>query len=143
MAKVISVNISETKGVVKKPIPEGVFEVELGMVGDAHSGPWHRQVSLLAQESIDLMSSRGAKGLIPGVFAENLTTVGVNLYQLPIGTQFKINDVLFEVTQIGKECHTGCEIRSLVGDCIMPRQGIFARVLSGGSIHPGDEIVFV
>lgn len=143
MAKVVSVNISETKGVIKNPIPEGKFETELGMVGDAHSGPWHRMVSLLAQESIDKMTNKGVSGLVPGKFAENLTTIGVDLHHLPIGTKFKVSDVLLEVTQIGKECHLGCEIRNLVGDCIMPREGIFARVLVGGNIKPGDEIVFV
>ena len=143
MASIVSVNISDRKGVIKKPIEYGEFEVELGMKGDAHSGPWHRMVSLLAQESIDKMTSKGVEGLVPGKFAENLTTIGVDLHHLPIGTKFKVSDVLFEVTQIGKECHLGCEIRNLVGDCIMPREGIFARVLVGGIIKAGDEIVFV
>lgn len=143
MASIVSVNISERKGVIKKPIEYGVFEVELGMKGDAHSGPWHRMVSLLAQESIDKMTNKGVTGLVPGKFAENLTTIGVDLHHLPIGTKFKVNDVLMEVTQIGKECHLGCEIRNQVGDCIMPREGIFARILVGGIIKPGDEIKFI
>lgn len=142
MAKVVSVNISETKGVVKCPVPIAHFEVESGMEGDAHAGPWHRQVSLLALESIEKMRAKGVEGLTPGKFAENLTTQGVDLHHLPIGTRFFINEALFEVTQIGKECHLGCEIRNLVGDCIMPREGIFARVLIGGDIMPGDEIRF-
>lgn len=143
MASIVSVNISERKGVIKKPIEYGEFEVELGMKGDAHSGPWHRMVSLLAQESIDKMTNKGVTGLVPGKFAENLTTIGIDLHHLPIGTKFKVNEVLMEVTQIGKECHLGCEIRNQVGDCIMPREGIFARVLVGGIIKPGDEIKFI
>jgi MOSC domain-containing protein YiiM len=143
MASIVSVNISERKGVIKKPIEYGEFEVELGMKGDAHSGPWHRMVSLLAQESIDKMTNKGVTGLVPGKFAENLTTIGVDLHHLPIGTKFKVNEVLMEVTQIGKECHLGCEIRNQVGDCIMPREGIFARILVGGIIKPGDEIKFI
>lgn len=143
MASIVSVNISERKGVIKKPIEYGEFEVELGMKGDAHSGPWHRMVSLLAQESIDKMTNKGVTGLVPGKFAENLTTIGVDLHHLPIGTKLKVNEVLMEVTQIGKECHLGCEIRNQVGDCIMPREGIFARVLVGGIIKPGDEIKLV
>lgn len=143
MASIVSVNISERKGVIKKTIEYGEFEVELGMKGDAHSGPWHRMVSLLAQESIDKMTNKGVTGLVPGKFAENLTTIGVDLHHLPIGTKFKVNEVLMEVTQIGKECHLGCEIRNQVGDCIMPREGIFARVLVGGIIKPGDEIKFI
>ena len=143
MAIIVSVNISERKGVIKKPIEYGEFEVELGMKGDAHSGPWHRMVSLLAQESIDKMTNKGVTGLVPGKFAENLTTIGIDLHHLPIGTKFKVNEVLMEVTQIGKECHLGCEIRNQVGDCIMPREGIFARVLVGGIIKPGDEIKFI
>lgn len=143
MASIVSVNISERKGVIKNPIEYGEFEVELGMKGDAHSGPWHRMVSLLAQESIDKMTNKGVTGLVPGKFAENLTTIGVDLHHLPIGTKFKVNEVLMEVTQIGKECHLGCEIRNQVGDCIMPREGIFARVLVGGIIKPGDEIKFI
>lgn len=143
MASIVSVNISERKGVIKNPIEYGEFEVELGMKGDAHSGPWHRMVSLLAQESIDKMTNKGVTGLVPGKFAENLTTIGVDLHHLPIGSKFKVNEVLMEVTQIGKECHLGCEIRNQVGDCIMPREGIFARVLVGGIIKPGDEIIFI
>lgn len=142
MAKVISVNISESKGVVKKPVAIARFEVESGMEGDAHAGPWHRQVSLLALESIEKMQAKGVEGLTPGKFAENITTQGIVLHKLPVGTRFSINEVLFEVTQIGKECHLGCEIRNLVGDCIMPREGIFARVLVGGDVMPGDEIRF-
>ncbi|MDO9592625.1 MAG: MOSC domain-containing protein [Erysipelotrichaceae bacterium] len=140
MAKVISVNISEKKGTIKHPIEVGRFELEVGLVDDAHSGPWHRQVSLLAVESIQKMKSQGLPDLKPGDFAENLTTEGMVLHTLPIGTQLSIGETLMEVTQIGKECHLGCEIRKKVGDCVMPREGIFCRVLVPGEVRAGDEI---
>ncbi len=142
MAIVKAINISDKKGVIKTPIEVGEFEAGFGLVKDAHGGDWHRQVSLLAQESIDKMTALGVQGLVPGKFAENITTEGIELHKLPIGSQFEINDVLLEVTQIGKSCHLGCEIRHLVGDCIMPREGIFATVLVGGQIKAGDEIKF-
>lgn len=140
MGKVVSVNISETKGVIKKPIEAGIFKEEHGLEGDAHAGKWHRQVSLLAQESIDKMTNSGVKGLCPGKFAENITTEGIILYELPVGTRLKIGVTIQEVTQIGKECHGGCEIRRQVGDCVMPREGIFTRIIEGGIIKPGDSI---
>lgn len=140
MAKVLAVNISETKGVPKKPIEKGYFEVNNGLVGDAHAGNWHRQVSLLGQESIDKLDMSQISGSCVGVFAENLTTEGVILYDLPVGTKLKIGETEMEVTQIGKECHLGCAIRTLVGDCVMPREGIFTKVLKPGWIKPGDEI---
>lgn len=140
MAKVLAVNISETKGVVKKTIEKGYFKVEHGLEGDAHAGNWNRQVSLLAQESIDKLDKEKIKGLCVGVFAENLTTEGIILYELPVGTKLKIGETEMEVTQIGKECHTGCAIRNLVGDCVMPREGIFTKVLKEGWIKAGDEI---
>ena len=138
--KVISVNISETKGVVKNPIESGEFKENHGLVGDAHSGNWHRQVSLLALESIEKMNKAGAKDLTPGKFAENLTTEGIVLYELPVGTKVQIGETLHEVTQIGKECHKGCAIKQLVGDCVMTREGIFTKVLKGGIIKVGDKI---
>ena len=141
MAKVTAVNISEKKGVIKHPIDKGFFKVNHGLEGDAHAGNWHRQVSFLAEESIDKMRATGVEGLCSGKFAENLTTEGIILYELPVGTVLKVGEVVFEVTQIGKECHQGCEIRKLVGDCVMPREGIFARVLTEGYIKAGDEIV--
>lgn len=140
MAKVVEVNISERKGVVKHPIEKGFFKINHGLEGDAHAGEWHRQVSFLAQESIDKMIALGAKGLTPGKFAENITTEGMVLYTLPIGTKLKVGEVIFQVTQIGKECHQGCEIRKLVGDCVMPREGIFAIVLKEGWVNAGDSI---
>ena len=139
MAKVLAVNISETKGVPKKTIEKGYFEVNHGLVGDAHAGNWHRQVSLLGQESIDKSKDK-LKDLCAGVFAENLTTEGVILYELPIGTKLIIGETEMEVTQIGKECHTGCAIREIVGDCVMPREGIFTKVLKSGWIKAGDKI---
>lgn len=143
MIKVIAVNISEKKGEVKHPIEKGFFKVNHGLEGDAHAGDWHRQVSLLGTESIDKMKASGVEGLTPGKFAENITTEGIILYELPVGTKLKIGDVILEVTQIGKECHLGCEIRKLVGDCVMPREGIFAKVLEDGYIKAGDDIVVV
>jgi MOSC domain-containing protein YiiM len=140
LSKVLAVNISEKKGVVKHPIEKGYFKENYGLSGDAHAGNWHRQVSLLAQESIDKMKASGVKGLGSGKFAENLTTEGVILYELPVGTKIKVGEALMEVTQIGKECHKGCAIKNLVGDCIMPREGIFAKVLNSGWIKPQDEI---
>jgi MOSC domain-containing protein YiiM len=140
IGKVIAINISEKKGVVKKPIEQGLFIEEHGLEGDAHAGKWHRQVSLLAQESIDKMKKSGALGLSAGKFAENITTEGIVPYELLVGTRLKIGVTIQEVTQIGKECHGGCEIRRLVGDCVMPREGIFTRVIKGGVIKPGDVI---
>lgn len=140
MPKVIAVNISEKKGVPKTPIEKGYFEVNHGLVGDAHAGNWHRQVSLLGTESIKKIQDMGIKGLCMGKFAENLTTEGIILYELPVGTRLRIGETLMEVTQIGKECHEGCAIRNLVGDCVMPREGIFTKVLEPGWIKPGDEI---
>lgn len=140
IGKVVAINISEKKGVIKKPIEEGLFIEEHGLEGDAHAGKWHRQVSLLAQESIDKMKKSGVEGLSAGKFAENITTEGLVLYEIPVGTRLKIGVTVQEVTQIGKECHQGCEIKKLVGDCVMPREGIFTRVIKGGVIKPGDVI---
>jgi MOSC domain-containing protein YiiM len=143
MAKVIAVNISEKKGVIKHPIEKGYFKVDHGLEGDAHAGNWHRQVSLLGEESIEKMRASGVEGLCSGKFAENLTTEGIILYELPVGTKLKIGEVTMEVTQIGKECHLGCEIRNLVGDCVMPREGIFTKILTEGWIKPEDEIQII
>lgn len=140
MAKIIAVSISEKKGVIKKNIEKGYFIEDFGLEGDAHAGKWHRQVSLLGQESIDKMTAMGVEGLCTGKFAENLTTEGIILYELPVGAKVKIGETEMEVTQIGKECHVGCEIRKLVGDCIMPREGIFTKVIKSGWIKPGDDI---
>lgn len=139
-ARVIAINISAEKGTVKEPIPEGEFLTDFGLKGDAHAGKWHRQVSLLANESIDKMRQKNLPGLCSGQFAENLTTEHICLHELPVGTRLKIGETLHELTQIGKECHTGCAIRDLVGQCIMPREGVFTRVIRGGWIRTGDPI---
>lgn len=143
MAKVLAVNISKTKGVPKEAIPEGNFIEDFGLEGDAHAGKWHRQVSLLGAESINKMKQVVVDGFCTGKFAENLTTEGIVLYELPVGTKLKIGETIHEVTQIGKECHVGCAIRQLVGDCIMPREGIFTKVLKSGVIKVGDEIEII
>lgn len=143
MAKVVSINISEIKGVIKTPISEGLFKVEHGLEGDGHAGKWHRQVSLLAKESIDKMIALGVSDLIPGKFAENITTEGILLHELPIGTRLKIGETIQEVTQIGKECHKGCTIKNEVGKCIMPTEGIFTRIIKGGVIRPEDIIEII
>lgn len=140
VAEVIAINISEKKGIPKRTIDEGEFIVDFGLKGDIHGGNWHRQVSFLGQESIDKMTAVGVKGLCSGKFAENITTLGIKLYSLPVGTRIKINQVVFEVTQIGKECHQKCAIYHQIGDCVMPKEGIFAKVITGGTIKAGDII---
>ncbi|MBW6485323.1 MAG: MOSC domain-containing protein [Syntrophobacterales bacterium] len=142
MAKVLAVNISSEKGVRKHPVPSCELLIDHGIIGDAHAGKWHRQVSLLARESIDKLQAKLTKmQLQPGDFAENITTVGIAVMNLPIGTRLRVgSEVELEVTQIGKECHMECEIRRLVGDCVMPREGIFAIVIREGTIKPEDEI---
>ena len=141
MAKVVAVCTSQKKGTRKQAIAEGQFQEEHGLVGDAHAGVLpKRQVSLLAVESIDKMRGRGLE-LNPGDFAENITIEGMNLHKLPIGTRMTIGEgVLLEVTQIGKECHTACAIRRQVGQCIMPEEGVFARVINGGKVRPEDKV---
>lgn len=131
---VVSVNISEEKGEMKKPAGRATLRAGHGMEGDAHAGDWHRQVSLLAMEDIEYMRGRGAD-VSPGDFAENITTRGVDLPSLPIGARLRIGEVVLEVTQIGKECHHGCAIFRQVGECVMPAKGIFAKVITGGTIE--------
>ena len=142
MAKVVAVNVSTEKGVRKHTIPSCRLVIDHGIAGDAHAGKWHRQISLLAQESIDKMQAKLTDiQLKPGDFAENITTTGIAVMKLPIGTKLRVgNDAELEVTQIGKECHMSCEIRRIVGDCVMPREGIFAIVLREGEIRAGDAI---
>ena len=139
--KVLAINVSVEKGVPKDSVPEAVLIEDFGIEGDAHAGKWHRQVSLLANESVDKMRDKGVVGLCSGKFAENITTEGIILWQIPIGSKLKIGETLHEVTQIGKECHHGCAIKQQVGECVMPKEGIFTRVLVGGTIKVGDEIV--
>ncbi|MFH0786481.1 MAG: MOSC domain-containing protein [Pseudomonadota bacterium] len=138
--KIIAVSISDQKGVPKKNVPEGTLIEEFGLAGDAHGGPWHRQLSLLALESIRKMQDLGLK-VHPGSFAENITTEGITLPELPIGTQLRLGaEALVEVTQIGKVCHDRCAIYRLAGDCVMPKEGIFVRILKGGPVKSGDSI---
>jgi MOSC domain-containing protein YiiM len=140
MAHVLAVCISENKGERKKPVELVELRENHGIVGDGHAGDWHRQVSLLAQESIDKMRALGLD-VSAGDFAENITTSGIDLVSLPIGTRLQIGKALLEVTQIGKECHTRCAIFYQAGDCVMPKEGIFVKVLQGGSIGRGDTIM--
>ncbi|SEA75093.1 hypothetical protein SAMN05660420_03062 [Desulfuromusa kysingii] len=137
--QLIAVCISKNKGERKTPVEQVELRENHGIVSDAHAGDWHRQVSLLAKESVDKMRALGLD-VDNGDFAENLTTTGVDLPKLPIGTHLQIGDVLLEITQIGKECHHHCAIYHQAGDCIMPKEGVFARVLTGGSLRPGDQI---
>ncbi len=138
--KVVSVNISSKKGIRKKPVRQAEIITDQGIKGDAHaSSTWHRQISLLALESIKKMQDLGLK-VNPGDFAENITTEGIDLLALPIGTRMKIGDVEAEISQIGKECHTRCAIYYQAGDCVMPKEGIFVKVLKGGKVKVGDKI---
>jgi molybdenum cofactor biosynthesis protein MoaC len=139
---VVSVNVSPGKGERKKPVDQVLLLIEHGIEGDAHAGPWHRQVSLLAQESIDSMVAKGLD-VGPGDFAENITTQGVHLFSLPVGTRMRIGEALVELTQIGKVCHDHCAIYYQAGDCVMPREGIFVRVLGGGTVSAGDTILIL
>ena len=139
MACVKAVCISEKKGTRKIEVPSINVLVNHGIVGDAHAGNWHRQISLLAEESIDKMRQAGIE-ITPGAFAENIVTTGIELKDLPIGTKLKIGNTVLEVTQIGKECHNDCEIKRTAGKCVMPTEGIFAIVLSDGIISPSDTI---
>ncbi|MGB9886159.1 MAG: MOSC domain-containing protein [Moorellales bacterium] len=139
--KVVAVCTSKETGVPKENIGRGYLVPGHGLEGDAHAGDWHRQVSLLAVESIAKMRALGLE-VGPGDFAENITTEGLDLPALPVGTRLRLgSEVLVEVTQIGKTCHTGCAIFRQVGKCIMPQEGIFARVLKGGWVQIGDDIV--
>ena len=142
MAVVISVNISEQKGTVKREVPEIQLKLRHGIVGDAHAGDWHRQISLLAEESVDKMRSLLPE-LQPGAFAENIYTRGLELKSLPVGTRLRLGETVVEVTQIGKECHSDCEIKKRTGKCVMPTEGIFAVVVKEGTVRKGDPIEIV
>jgi MOSC domain-containing protein YiiM len=138
--KIRAISISAKKGTKKTNVPEAEVKTDFGIVGDAHGGNWHRQISLLAIESIDKMIEMGAD-VLPGSFAENITTQGMELPGLPIGSTLRVGEEIeLEVTQIGKECHSRCEIFKQVGDCIMPREGIFAKVMKAGVMKVGDTI---
>ena len=143
MAKVLSINTSEKKGVIKNSVTEANFLEGKGIEGDAHCGLDDiKQVSLLANESVNKMRAMGLE-LIAGAFAENITTEGIELKTLPIGTKLQIGDTIQEVSRIGKECHTGCAIKQQTGTCVMPTEGIFTKVIKGGVVKTGDEIVFI
>jgi MOSC domain-containing protein YiiM len=136
---VLAVCTSPKVGMRKTNVGTGTVKTNWGIEGDAHAGEWHRQVSLLAMESIEKMRAKGLD-VGPGDFAENITTEGLVLYELPIGTRLRLGAVVGEVTQIGKICHSHCAIYEQAGDCVMPREGIFIRVLQGGPLSVGDEI---
>ena len=142
MGTIIAVCISDRKGIQKRQVPEIELRVGLGVVGDAHAGNWHRQVSLLAEESVDQMRGLGFD-LPPGAFAENILTRGLALKTLPVGTVLRAGTALLAVTQIGKECHNDCAIKQTAGRCVMPTDGIFAVVLKDGAVSPGDDISIV
>ncbi len=139
MGKVIAVCISEKKGTAKENREEALLIEDFGLEGDAHGGNWHRQVSLLSYEQVEAFRKRGAN-VEAGAFGENLLVAGFDFKSLPVGTILACNEVVLEITQIGKECHAHCTIYHQVGDCIMPREGVFARVLTGGKIKVGDEM---
>lgn len=142
MGKVLAVNISEKKGTQKRNVHSATFIEDWGIENDAHAGKWHRQVSLLNFDKIEAFREKGAT-VVDGDFGENLIVKGIDFKSLPIGTRYKCNDVILEMTQIGKECHKGCLIFQTMGDCIMPREGVFAKVIHGGTISDGDEMIIL
>jgi molybdopterin adenylyltransferase len=138
--QIVAISVSQRKGIKKSNVPECKLLEDQGLDGDAHAGDWHRQVSILAMESIKKIREKGLD-VSPGDFAENITTSGLRIWELPVGTRLAAgNEALLEVTQIGKECHDRCAIYHQVGDCVMPREGVFTRVLRGGDVKPGDKI---
>ncbi|ERL22364.1 molybdenum cofactor synthesis domain protein [Oribacterium sp. oral taxon 078 str. F0263] len=142
MGKLLAICISEKKGTQKREVPSAILREEHGIVGDAHAGKWHRQVSLLSFEKIEDFRKRGAK-IDFGAFGENLVVEGYDLKSVPVGSRFRIGDCLLELSQIGKACHSHCEIYRQMGDCIMPREGVFTEVLRGGEIRPGDSVELI
>lgn len=140
--KIIAICISEQKGTQKHEVEQANLIEDWGIEHDAHAGKWHRQVSLLALEKIEAFRARGAQ-VDFGAFGENLIVEGFDLRTLPLGTRFRIGDALLELTQIGKKCHSHCEIYKVVGDCIMPREGVFTKVLKGGTVCPGDTVELI
>lgn len=142
MGKIRAICLSEEKGTQKHPVRAAEFIADWGIKGDAHAGKWHRQVSLLSHDKIEDFRKKGAD-IDDGAFGENLVVDGFDFSSLPIGTRFRCKDVILEMTQIGKECHHGCVIFQQMGDCIMPREGVFAIVIHGGIIHAGDELEMI
>ena len=142
MSKIKAICISEKKGTQKHPVDSANLVEDWGIEGDAHAGHWHRQVSLLSFEKVEAFRARGAR-VDFGAFGENLVVEGFDFRALPVGTRFQCGGVLLEMTQIGKECHAHCAIYQVMGDCIMPREGVFARVIQGGELHVGDELTLL
>ena len=143
MAKVLAVCISEVRGIQKHPVEQAELQENYGIVGDAHAGAWHRQVSLLGVDSVEKLQDKITLKLKPGDFAENILVEGICVYRLPVGARLRLGTALCQVTQIGKTCHNDCAIRRAAGDCVMPREGIFVRVLESGTVKPGDEVFLV
>ena len=139
MGKVIAVSTSPAKGTQKTSVGTANFIADWGIENDAHAGHWHRQVSLLSFDKIEAFRARGAQ-VADGAFGENLVVAGIDFRALPLGARFGCNDVVLELTQIGKECHSGCAIYKAMGECIMPKEGVFTKVLHGGTISVGDEL---
>lgn len=142
MGKVISTNISEIRGIQKHNVGKVKLIEDYGIENDAHAGKWHRQVSLLSHEKIEAFRAKGAE-VKDGAFGENIVVSGIDFKSLPVGTRFQCNDVILEMTQIGKECHHGCEIFQKMGECIMPKEGVFAKIIKGGEIAVGDEMTII
>ncbi len=142
MGKVISTNISEIRGIQKHNVGKVKLVEDYGIENDAHAGKWHRQVSLLSHEKIEAFRAKGAI-VNDGAFGENIVVSGIDFKNLPVGTRLQCNEVILEMTQIGKECHHGCEIFQKMGDCIMPREGVFAKIIKGGEITVGDEMTVI
>lgn len=140
MGKVLAVCVSARKGVQKEAVESARVIENHGIEGDAHAGDWHRQLSLLSAEKIEAFRAKGAD-VAYGAFGENLVVSGIDFRALPVGTRLRCGSILLEMTQIGKECHAHCAIYRQMGECIMPREGVFARVLAGGTVVPGDEMV--
>ena len=143
MAKIAAICISEIRGIQKHEIPEAYLRADHGIEGDAHAGSWHRQVSLLSVDSVAKLQEKLNFELKHGAFAENILVEGMAVHTLPVGTRLRIGEALCEVTQIGKECHSDCAIRKAAGDCVMPREGIFVKVLESGRIAKGDAVEVV
>lgn len=142
MAAVTAVNISERKGIRKHEVPYIDLKLDHGIIGDAHAGNWHRQISMLAEESVDKMRRMGLD-LTAGAFAENINTEGIDLKALPVGTRLQVGETIVEVTQIGKECHNDCAIKKATGQCVMPTEGIFVIVKQEGRVRKGDPITIL
>lgn len=142
MGKIIAICLSEKKGTQKRDVGTAKLIENWGLENDAHAGNWNRQVSLLSHDKVEDFRARGAE-VISGDFGENLVVEGIDFRTLPIGTKFSCGEALLELTQIGKECHSHCAIYHTMGDCIMPREGVFSRVLQGGTISVGDELVVI